>query len=410
MQGKLTGGGGSGGWFPTLRRGLTIAAAIIAISLPALPQVATGTLNAVFCSVPATPTGTTSATGTTPIAVNCAAPGATPALQNIQFAAEARVPTSFVLATQAPVLPAAVFNNLKAGTSELRQFVSLSGSILTFDLLEVTTGTALPFSASLPTGTATLVEPTGTLINEIRIKVQNVIVTGGMHPTMLFSGVVTTPSTTGTTVTGIGEAGIPITAQGTGAPGSPLSPNLFGNVQGMAASVSLAFNNTFPFPGIRITTTTNGTTTTTASTAPFGTSGAVPITFLSVGVAGAFDLASPTGFALVAVVSGSTTGTTPGGTPGTTPSNGEIPVIQLAPFTLQTTSRTITLDASQSSSPIGSPITFSWTSSGGVSISGANTATPAITFPSTGTFPIQLTVTDGSGVQSSVILPFVVTM
>lgn len=464
MQVRLTGDRGSAGWSPGLLRGLTIAVVTVATSLPALPQAATGTLNAVFCSVPATtPTGTTSTTGTTAIAVNCAALGATPAPQNIQFAAEGRVPTSFVLASQSPVLPTSLFNSIMAGTSELRQFVSLSGSILTFDLLAVQAGTPLPFSASLPTGTATLVEPTGTLINQIRIQVQNVTVTGGMHPTMLFSGVVTSPSTSGTTATTtiIGEAGtvIPVST------GSPLVPNLFGSVQGMAASVSLAFNSSFPFPGISITTTTTtgttgttttatgststgtstgttgvgvtggtgttgsstgtgvtggttttgststttGTTTTTvatASTGPFGTSGAVPITLLSVNVAGAFDLASPTGFATVNVVSGSTSTTT--GTTGTTTSNSSIPVIQLAPFTLQTLSRTISLDASQSFSPSGTPITFNWTSAAAVSISGADTATPVITFPTTGTFPIQLTVTDGSGVQSSVVLPFVV--
>jgi PKD repeat protein len=83
-----------------------------------------------------------------------------------------------------------------------------------------------------------------------------------------------------------------------------------------------------------------------------------------------------------------------------------LPVIVLAPVNLQVPTRMLTLDASQSFSPSGSPLTFSWTSNQAVSIANASTATPIITFSGPGTFQVQLTVTDASGVQSSVLLPF----
>jgi hypothetical protein len=310
--------------------------------------------------------------------------------------------------------------------------------------------------------------PTGTLINEVRIQVQNVIVTGGIHPTMLFSGIVSPSSNAGTGATGttgtvtIGEAGIPIPAAGgTGEPGSPVSPNLFGNLQGNAASVSLAFMGSFQFPGISSTsgtgatagtgstgtgtgvtgsTGTGGTNTGTgvtgstgtgstntgtgvtggtgtgstgtgttgvgfgSSTGPFGTSGAVPISLLSVNVAGAFDLAAPTGFATVDVAGGGSTGGT-----GATGSPSSGPVIQLAPFNFQTASRSITLDASQSSSSNGG-LTFNWTVTGSqqANVVGDNTANPTIQYPTSGTFQIQLTVTDSTGASSSMVIPITV--
>jgi hypothetical protein len=275
---------------------------------------------------------------------------------------------------------------------------------------------------------------------------------------MLFSGIVSPSSNAGTGATGttgtvtIGEAGIPIPAAGgTGEPGSPVSPNLFGNLQGNAASVSLAFMGSFPFPGMSSTsatgatagtgstgtgtgvtgtgvtgstgtgstdtgtgvtgstgTGTTGTGTTGvgfgSSTGPFGTSGAVPISLLSVNVAGAFNLAAPTGFATVDVAGGGSTGGT-----GATGSPSSGPVIQLAPFNFQTASRSITLDASQSSSSNGG-LTFNWTVTGSqqANVVGGNTANPTIQFPTSGTFQIQLTVTDSTGASSSMVIPITV--
>ncbi len=189
---------------------------------------------------------------------------------------------------------------------------------------------------------------------------------------MLVSGTVL-PSTNGTGTTGTtGE--------------TPLVPNLFGNLNNSAAAVSMAFMTSFPFPGL------------TTETGPFGTSGTASVSFVSEMVAGAYVLAAPTGFASVDVTTSSATGT---------PGSLNVPVIRIAPVSLQAMSRMIALDASQSFSPNGGTLTFVWTSQQAVSIANANTATPIITFPGPGPFPIQLTVTDSSGVQSSVVLPFV---
>ncbi len=392
MRVQLRGQSDSSPIVRALFRSLALAILIAAISLPALPQAVPGeggagttatTPSAVFCSVPSTATtsggGTTGVTGTNAngaMQVSCSPAGGTPSQQNIQFSLEAVVPVNFVIAAQPPLLPPALFSALSLGNAELRQFIQLSGDVLTSDLIAVAAGAQFPTPSTpaLPGGTATPAMPTGTLINQVRIRVQNITVTGGLHPTMLFSGTVIPPSD---------QTG------GAGTTGSqtPLLPNLFGNLNSNAASLSMAFNNSFPFPGL---TQENG---------PFGTSGGTQVSFVSLTVAGAFVWVAPTGFASVDV---STSGATGG--PGVL----NLPVISIAPVDLRVLSRILTLNASQSFSPSGGPLTFSWTSPNqqALGIANANTATPTITFPGPGIFPVQLTVTDASGVQSSVTLPF----
>ncbi|MGE5568811.1 MAG: PKD domain-containing protein [Rhodospirillales bacterium] len=389
-----------------LFKGLAPIVLTLALCMPALPQVVpgdngTGLPNAVFCTVPGltdngtgtgngngtgtgtgngTGTGTDNGTGTTggaanpdgSLTVRCAAAGITASRQDIQFAAEAVVPPTFVLASQAPLLPPDIFNGLSLGTLELRKFVQLTGNILTSSLMAVQANAPFPSVGPpvLPGGTASLALPTGTLINQVRIQVSQITVTRGLHTSMLFSGTV-----------------LPTDPTSAGANGQiPLVPNLFGDLGDVAAAVSMAFQTSFPFPGL------------TTETGPFGTAGIAPVSFLSEMVAGVYVLAGPRGFATVDVTTSSAVGT---------PDSMSMPVIRIAPVSLQATSQMITLDASQSFSPGGGPLTFSWTSPSGASIANANTPTPMITFPASGPFLVQLTVTDASGIQSSVTLPFV---
>lgn len=393
--------------FPTVHalfKGLAPIVLTLALCMPALPQVVPGDNgtdlpNAVFCTVPGltddgtgtgngngtgtgtdngTGTGTENGTGTTgganadgSLTVRCSAAGVTATRQDIQFAAEAVVPPTFVLASQAPLLPADIFNGLSLGTLELRKFVQLTGSILTSSLIAVQADAPFPTVGPpvLPSGTASLAIPTGTLINQVRIQVSNITVTRGLHTSMLLSGTVL-PSDSTAGVNGQ----------------TPLVPNLFGDLGNSAAAVSMAFQTSFPFPGL------------TTETGPFGTSGIAPVSFLSEMVAGAYVLAGPRGFATVDVTTSSAVGT---------PDSMSMPVIRIAPVSLQATSPMIMLDASESFSPGGGPLTFRWTSANGASIANANTPTPMITFPASGPFNVQLTVTDASGIQSSVSLPFV---
>jgi YD repeat-containing protein len=382
---------------PALFRTLALAILIAAMCLPALPQAVpgedgngvetgtgtgtgTGTTGAtptsVTCSVPGNGTNGVSGTGTTNgngVQVTCSSAAGVSTQQNLEFSVEATVPLNFVIAAQPPLLPPALFSALSLGEAELRQFIQLSGNVLTSNLIAVAAGTQFPTlsTPALPGGTATLAMPTGTLINQVRIRVQNITVTGGLHPTMLFSGTVIPPTDeTGTTGTQAAEL-----------------PNLWGTLNSNAASLSLAFFTSFPFPGL--TEEENG---------PFGTSEPTQVSFVSLSVAGAFVWVAPNGFASVDI---STAGAA--GQPG--PLN--FPVIAISPVDLRTLSRTIALDASRSFSPTGSQLTFTWTSAGQVvSITNANTPTPIITFPAPGIYPVQLTVTDPSGVQSSVTLPF----
>jgi len=75
------------------------------------------------------------------------------------------------------------------------------------------------------------------------------------------------------------------------------------------------------------------------------------------------------------------------------------------PKDLTVTQSSIQLDASQSTSADGKPLTYVWTIPQGypsAAISGGTTATPTVTFPLTrGTYQFQLTVTDSSGTTST---------
>ncbi|HOL72322.1 MAG TPA: PKD domain-containing protein [Bryobacteraceae bacterium] len=403
MRVKLRGQNDSIPIVPAFFKGLAPIVLTLALCMPALPQVVPGDNgtdlpSAVYCAVPGLSdnvdnsagagsgngtgngtdngTGTENGTGVTgsanadgSLTVRCSAPGITPTLLDVRFAAETVVPPTFVLSGRAPLLPPDIFNGLSLGTLELRKFVRLAGGILSSSLIAVQANAPFPtVGPVLPGGTASLAIPTGTLINQVRIQVSNITVTRGQHTTMMLSGTVLPSDSTA------GSNGQ-----------TPLVPNLFGDLDNNAAAISMAFQASFPFPGL-------------TETGPFGTPDIATTSFYSEMVAGAYVLAGPSGFATVDVTTTSAVGT---------PDTMNFPVIRIVPVSLAATSRMIMLDASQSFSPTGGPLTFSWTSPSGASIANANTPTPTVTFPTSGPFNVQLTVTDASGIQSSVSLPFV---
>jgi hypothetical protein len=348
--------------------------AILVAGLGAIPGFAQGVTGpeTLICTVPSLPPGTTTVQAFGEL--SCGAPGAGQNTTNVQFAAEGTVPPNFVLATPTPILPSDIFASLQQGSAEIRQFVSFSAGVLTVDLSVVPIGTELPTPASATT-------PPGTVLTQIRIQVQNVIVTNGtLTPTMLFSGTVLPSVTTN------GENGT-----------APLVPNLFGNLSGRAAAFSLAFNSQIFFPGLGNTQVGAGTGTGTVnpdgSNAMFngGDGAAVPASMLTAVVAGAFAFSSPTGFAALSFPSGSTGGV--GGVTGA-------PVIVFAPFLSPTNSRQIQLDASQSEAASGGgPLTYSWKSTGTnqASILQGDTATPIVQFLGIGPYTFELTVTNAAG-------------
>lgn len=92
--------------------------------------------------------------------------------------------------------------------------------------------------------------------------------------------------------------------------------------------------------------------------------------------------------------------------PPSTAPTGPAPVVVIAGGnTITTTVRTLTLDASQSSSPAGyTPLTYSWSiaAGNGAGIVGANTATPTVTLGiPDGEYDFQVVVTDSKGNSAS---------
>jgi hypothetical protein len=317
------------------------------------------------------PTGTT--TAQTFGQLTCGARGGALNTTNVQLAAEGAIPLNFVLASPQPLLPPDIFSGLQLGTLEARQFVKFIGNVLTIDLSAVPAGTVIPTPA-----TATL--PPGTLLTEIRIQVQNAIVTDSSPQTMLFSGVVLAGGT-GTT--------------------TPSLPGLFGDLSGRAAAVFVAFQNPITFPGLGSTPAGEGTGTgtITGSTGGMfngGDGAAAPATMIGVAVAGSFALASPSGFVALSFPTGGS-GSTGGGGGG---AGG--PQIVFAPFPAVTNSRQIQLDASQTA-VVSGPVTYSWKSNGvnQAAILNADTATPIIQFLGIGPYQISLTVTNAAGQSST---------
>ena len=297
--------------------------------------------SALFCTVPSslpsslsaagtavTPTGTTGASTITAIPVvtgslipgiigttlSCGTFGGAQSLQNLSFMAEGIVPIDFVLSPTAPVLPTETFATLVAGTTQLRDVVSLSGNTMTISLFSVPATAAFP---TLMVAPATTVTPPGSLITQMTMQVSNAIITHGAASTMLFSGIVN-PTTTSTTTGATTGTAAGTTATPTGA---ALVPNLFNISSASAASVSLAFDSGFTFPGL-------GATPATPNPGPFGLMGQMPsqttmATMLTVTVAGNVTFASPTNFVTIntpatpIAFQTTSTGTTTGATTGT---------------------------------------------------------------------------------------------
>ena len=82
--------------------------------------------------------------------------------------------------------------------------------------------------------------------------------------------------------------------------------------------------------------------------------------------------------------------------------------MNLANSFITTYVRTVTLDASGSTSPAGNtPLTYFWTVASGniVGITGQNTATPTVTVGTTnGEYDIEVTVTDSKGNSSTEVV------
>ncbi len=87
--------------------------------------------------------------------------------------------------------------------------------------------------------------------------------------------------------------------------------------------------------------------------------------------------------------------------PASSGSTGQAPVVNFAQSNITTYVRTVTLDASGSTSPSGNtPLTFFWYAAGGdiTGIVGQNTATPSVTVGSAyGSYEVACTVTDSKG-------------
>jgi hypothetical protein len=325
----------------------------------------------VFCTVPAssgTGAGGTGETGPTATQFNCAAAGATSqAPVNVQFSTEAGLGLADIRSNTELLLPADISSGLQSGQMALRNFFTLSGGILTVDLRALPADTPLPAMATTPPGS---------LVNEIRIQVRSAVVGGGDTPTIVFSGAVL-ESDEGTSTTE-GE--------------TPLRPNLFGEITGRAAAVSLAFRDSaaFTFPGLGETPVGGGNGTGTgADNMP----ASAEVTSVGVLVAGAFASIGPSGVAWVSLPTG---GVTP---PPPTPSDS--PVINLGSVPSQTILRRITLDASQSTAADNGPLTFSWSVSPAAAITGGDTASPTIEFRSGGAYQITVTATDSKGKSST---------
>jgi hypothetical protein len=360
----------------------------------------TTTGSSVFCIAPVT--SATGGTGPTATQFNCTAAGATAqAPVNVQFSSEAGLGLNDIHSNTDILLPDEISSGLQSGEMALRNFFTLSGGILTVDLRALAADTPLP---------AMVTTPPGSLVNQIRIQVRSAVVGGGDTPTIVFSGVVLGAAESGGSGgdngggdNGGGDNG-GTGGGGTGGSGgmaligptadreTPLRPNLFGELTGRAAAVSLAFTDSesFTFPGLGSTPVGGGNGT---GTGDDDQPASAEVTSVGVLVAGAFASIGPSGVATVSLPTG---GITP---PPPTPS--DVPVINLGTVPSQTFLRRITLDASQSTAADNGPLTFSWSVSPAATVSGGDTATPTIEFRSGGAYQITVTATDSKGKSSS---------
>jgi hypothetical protein len=155
---------------------------------------------------------------------------------------------------------------------------------------------------------------------------------------------------------------------------------------------------TSPGPGQKVTLTcdtTNAVNVNVAGAILFGANNSIPVfpTVTTSYSCIATNQLGQTALSSVTVVVPPSTGST--GTP---------PVVVLAQSFIQTYVRTVTLDASQSTSTSGNtPLTYSWTVAAGnvAGIVGQTTATPSVTVGQTdGEYDIEVTVTDSKGNSS----------
>lgn len=196
----------------------------------------------------------------------------------------------------------------------------------------------------------------------------------------------------------------------TATPGST-SPTLAQNITASSTLSSFTFNitNTLtsckPVPTVLFV----GTITNNFPKSPFGDVSGTPAA-LSIG----YTTDAPpkinnvvlvyAGVAEVYSASGSGTITFPSGSVTPPGSANNSPVINFTPGATQTTAqKQIQLDASKSTSPINSALTYSWrqvNTNVSASISNASTATPLVTFAGRADYIFEVTVTDTQGNMS----------